>query len=160
MAARVSRLWNDVALDYLWRDIKSILPLLEILSPLIKTKAEWVSLFPTLLMLRTTDLCRRLSVLQVQSQLRIGSDFSFMPDGFAASARLTFVATSLMRHVPFTPSGYPRSRFRNVFETALYFRAFRRSVGLRYGISPICLELFLSFHLRLKASELSYLAIA
>lgn len=41
-AARVSRVWSDVALDCLWREIESVLPLVEILFPLVETDdGEW-----------------------------------------------------------------------------------------------------------------------
>lgn len=40
-AGLVSRFWNDVALDYLWREIKSVFPLLKILCPLMKTNGKW-----------------------------------------------------------------------------------------------------------------------
>ncbi|KAG8972854.1 hypothetical protein FRC05_009493 [Tulasnella sp. 425] len=39
VAARVSRLWYGVVLDWLWRDIDSVLPLLRLLSPLVDTKS-------------------------------------------------------------------------------------------------------------------------
>ncbi|KAG9047628.1 hypothetical protein FS837_001821 [Tulasnella sp. UAMH 9824] len=39
MAARVSRLWSDIAPDWLWRELDSVLPLLRLLSPLAATSA-------------------------------------------------------------------------------------------------------------------------
>ncbi|KAG8943930.1 hypothetical protein FRC04_002418 [Tulasnella sp. 424] len=39
VAARVSRFWCDVALDWVWRDIDSILPLLRLLAPLVDTES-------------------------------------------------------------------------------------------------------------------------
>ncbi|KAG8972852.1 hypothetical protein FRC05_009491 [Tulasnella sp. 425] len=39
VAARVSRFWCDVALDWLWRDIDSILPLMRLLAPLVDTES-------------------------------------------------------------------------------------------------------------------------
>ncbi|KAG8915796.1 hypothetical protein FRC00_013565 [Tulasnella sp. 408] len=39
MAARVSRLWADIAPDWLWRELDSVLPLLRLLSPLAETSA-------------------------------------------------------------------------------------------------------------------------
>lgn len=44
VAARVSRFWCDVALDWVWRDIESILPLLRLLAPLVDTESGLVSI--------------------------------------------------------------------------------------------------------------------
>lgn len=37
MAARTSSLWSDIALDCLWRELDSVLPLLRLLAPLVAT---------------------------------------------------------------------------------------------------------------------------
>ncbi|KAG8914024.1 hypothetical protein FRC01_004255, partial [Tulasnella sp. 417] len=39
MAARASRLWCDIALDWLWRELDSVLPLLRLLAPLAETSS-------------------------------------------------------------------------------------------------------------------------
>lgn len=44
VAARVSRLWCDVALDCLWRNIDSVVPLLRLLSPLVIGESGLVSI--------------------------------------------------------------------------------------------------------------------
>lgn len=45
IAARVSWLWSNIALDHLWRDIDSVFPLLEVGLPPLKMDGEWVNLF-------------------------------------------------------------------------------------------------------------------
>ncbi|KAG8915797.1 hypothetical protein FRC00_013566 [Tulasnella sp. 408] len=37
MAARTSSLWSDIALDWLWRELDSLLPLLRLLAPVVET---------------------------------------------------------------------------------------------------------------------------
>ncbi|KAG8943932.1 hypothetical protein FRC04_002420 [Tulasnella sp. 424] len=42
LAARVSRLWSSIALDYLWREIDSVFPLLKVGFPPVKVDGERV----------------------------------------------------------------------------------------------------------------------
>lgn len=43
VAARVSSLWRDIAVDWLWRELDSVLPLLRLLAPLAETSTGLVS---------------------------------------------------------------------------------------------------------------------
>ncbi|KAG8943931.1 hypothetical protein FRC04_002419 [Tulasnella sp. 424] len=43
IAAQVSWLWSNIALDHLWRDIDSVFPLLEVGLPPLKMHGEWFS---------------------------------------------------------------------------------------------------------------------
>lgn len=45
-AARASKLWSEAALNSLWRDLDSIMPLLKLLAPLrrIPYPSMWVSI--------------------------------------------------------------------------------------------------------------------
>lgn len=43
-AARVSSIWRDIALDWLWRDLPNVFPLLRLFDDLKWTEQGWVGL--------------------------------------------------------------------------------------------------------------------